>query len=288
MDIHSAKKLLHQRDVEILVVGGGPSGVGAGFAAARLGRKVLIVDQFNCLGGVATAGGHGHMSILCAWADTARVVGGIPYEVSQRITDEGFGRLTPHGVWFEVDALKYLYDRMAKECGAEVLYHTFFCEPIMDGQTVCGAVVQNKTGRCAIFAQRTIDCTGDGDVAAGAGAPFEIGRPSDQRCQPGTLMFTVGGVEWERVEEWRKADRQGKATWKLAQDKGDMDPFQTVIMGFWWTHTRPDQVGINFTHITKLDSTKAEDITSATIEGRRQAFQCINVLYLLINHIYSY
>jgi len=63
-------------DVDILVVGGGPAGVGAGIAAAREGRRVLIVEQFNCLGGVATAGGHGHYSIFCEWAGQRRIVGG--------------------------------------------------------------------------------------------------------------------------------------------------------------------------------------------------------------------
>jgi len=65
--------------------------------------------------------------------------------------------------------------------------------------------------------------------------------------------------------------------WEEAQRNGDMEPFQKNIMGFWWTPTRPDQVGINFTHITGMDSTKAEDLTAATIEGRRQAFHMIPV-----------
>ena len=63
-------------DVDILVVGGGPAGVGAGIAAAREGKRVLIIEQFNCLGGVATAGGHGHYSIFCEWAGQRRIVGG--------------------------------------------------------------------------------------------------------------------------------------------------------------------------------------------------------------------
>ncbi|HNT37369.1 MAG TPA: FAD-dependent oxidoreductase, partial [bacterium] len=67
------------------------------------------------------------------------------------------------------------------------------------------------------------------------------------------------------------------SVWKQAQDNGDMRPFQNQIMGWWWTPTRPDQVGINFTHINFIDGTKAEDLTRATIEGRKQAYECIEV-----------
>ena len=275
------------KHVDVLVIGGGPAGVGAAFAAARLGAKVLVVEQFNCLGGVGTAAGHGHMNILCAWRTNTRVVGGIAYEVCRRIADEGYGRYggSPHGdqqrvkhygVFYQVEGLKFIYDTMAKECGVEVLFHTFFCETVLEGNRAVGAVVQNKTGRYPIYAKRIIDCTGDGDAAFSAGVPCEIGRPGDHRCQPVTLMFTIGGVDW-----WRNPYATGNPSmsdiWKLAQKNGDMEPFQNQVMGFWWTPTRPDQVDVNFTHMIKIDTTKAEDLTAATIEGRRQAWHMIPV-----------
>jgi len=264
-------------EVDVLVVGGGPAGVGAGFAAAREGKRVLIVEQFNCLGGVATAGGHGHYSIFCEHGGPRRIVGGIPYEIARRIVDEGYGILNAHGTWFEIEGLKFILDRMAKECGAQVLYYTFFCESIVEDGVVRGAVIQNKSGRQVVLAKRIIDCTGDGDAAASAGAPFEQGRPSDGKCQPVTLMFTIGGVDYARLQEWRAGDYQLKHVWQEAQANGDMEPFQSVVMGFWWTPTRPDQVGINFTHIINIDATNAEDLTYATMEGRRQAYHSIDV-----------
>ena len=263
-------------DVDVLVVGGGPAGVAAAFSAARLGKRVLIVEQFNCLGGVATAGGHAHFSIFCAWASPTRIAGGIPHELAQRIVDEGYGTRDAHGVMFEIEGFKVILDKLARECGVEVLYYTFFCETIVENGTAVGAIIQNKSGRQAVLAKRIVDCTGDGDVAASAGAPFEIGRPADGKCQPMTLMFTIGGVDWPRVRQWR-TDYKMEHVWKQAQANGDMEPFQSVIMGFWWTPTRPDQVGINFTHITGVNATRAEDLTAATIEGRRQAYHCIPV-----------
>jgi len=263
--------------VETLVVGGGPAGVAAGFAAARMGAKTLIVEQFNCLGGVATAGGHGHICLFSAYGSETRVVGGIPYEIARRVVGEGFGRFDDRNLDFEIEGMKLVLERMAEECGCGLLYHTFFSDtPVEDG-TVTGAVVQNKGGRHLIRAKRVIDCTGDGDVAYHAGCGFEMGDPVTGNCQPATLMFTIGGVDWPQVREFFGNDWRLKDLWKKAQDAGDMRPFQSQVMGWWWTPTRPDQVGVNFTHINHIDSTKAEDLTRATIEGRKQAYETIRV-----------
>ncbi len=262
--------------VDVLVVGGGPSGVGAALAAARLGASVLVVEQFNCLGGVATAGGHGHMSKYDESGTGRRIVGGIPHEIADRIVAGGFGYRDSNGVWFEVEGLKLILDQMAAEAGVRLLYHTFFCDAIVENSRMVGAVIQNKSGRQVIRARRVIDCTGDGDVAFKAGCPFEIGRPEDGKCQPVTLMFTIGGVDWEKVKAWR-TDYHMARVWEEAQRKGDMRPFQKTLMGWWWTPTRPDQVGVNFTHVIHVDATRAEELTAATIEARKQAYETIAV-----------
>ncbi|OGJ97597.1 MAG: hypothetical protein A2453_02270 [Candidatus Raymondbacteria bacterium RIFOXYC2_FULL_50_21] len=274
-------------ETDVLVVGGGPAGTAAGLAASRNGAQTLIVEQFNCLGGVATAGGHGHISRFDENDTGRRIAGGIAHEIGQRIAQNGFGNYDSYGTWFEVEGLKLILERMAEESNVNLLYHTFFCDAVVEHGIVTGAVVQNKNGRRVIRAKRIIDCTGDGDAAFHAGCPNETGRPSDGKCQPVTLMFTMGGVDWKRVEKYREEYRKkypdDKNPWKLervyaeAAAKGDMRPFQTGNMGWWWTPTRPDQVGVNFTHIIHIDSTRAEDLTRATIEGRKQAFETIEV-----------
>jgi hypothetical protein len=167
---------------------------------------------------------------------------------------------------------------MAAEAGVKLLYHTLFADAIVEGGVCRGAYIQNKSGRQAVLARRVVDATGDADVAASAGAPLEMGRPGDGAVQPCTLMFMIGGVDWKKVEPFRNSqDRTLKQVWAAAQKNGDMEPFQDQIMGWWWTPTRPDQVGQNFTHIFGCDPTNAESITKATIEGRRQAFHMIPV-----------
>jgi len=273
-------------EVDVLVCGGGPAGFCAAVAAARAGRRTLLVEQCNCLGGIATAGGHNHLCLYTSWGtQNEQVVGGIPFEMAERTVQLGFGAWDhtpgkPRGanIDFELEGLKRALEQIADEAGVRLLYHTQFAEAVVRDGRIVGAIIQNKGGRQAVMAGRVIDATGDADVAASAGAPFEMGRPEDGACQPATLMFTVGGVDWPRVAEVRKAEGyRCERIWKAAQDAGDMEPFQNQIMGFWWTPTRPDQVGINFTHLVGVDCTDAASITAATVEGRRQAHHMIPV-----------
>ncbi|MDD4889347.1 MAG: FAD-dependent oxidoreductase [Phycisphaerae bacterium] len=263
--------------VDVLVAGGGPAGLAAAIAAARAGAKTLLVEQANCLGGVGTAGGHNHICILRQWGGPNRIVGGIMWEICRRSADEGFAVVTGANLDYELEPMKFLLDRMAAEAGVTLLYHTFYCETLVEGSRAVGAIVQNKSGRSIIRARRIIDGSGDGDAAASAGCTFEVGRSSDHACQPATLMFTIGGVDWDRVKAFRGDDWKLSAVWAKAQADGVMEPIQNQIMGWWWTPSRPDQVGVNFTHMTGVDANNATDLTRATIEGRRQAFHCLDV-----------
>lgn len=265
-------------EVDVLVVGGGPAGVSAAIASARMGAKTLVIEQFNCLGGVATAGGHGHICLYSSWCSKERVVGGVTFEIAKRVGNAGFGVYTNSSVDFEVEGMKLVLDRMAEEAGVEILYYTFFSDAIVEDNVIKGVVVQNKNGRQVILAKRVIDCTGDGDVAAKAGCDFEYGEEGTGDCQPVTLMFTIGGVDHKKMSEFRAGKSYGlNDVWAEAQKNGDMRPFQANVMGWWWTPTRPDQIGVNFTHVIGINSTKAEDLTKATVEARKQAYETIDV-----------
>jgi hypothetical protein len=242
-----------------------------------MGAKTLIVEQFNCLGGVATAGGHGHICLYSAWGTGERVVGGVIWEAAQRVTQAGYGICDNSHADFEVEGMKLVLEQMAEECKADLLYHSLVADSVVEGGKVAGVIVQNKNGRQEYRAERVIDCTGDGDVAAHAGCGFDVGDEESGHCQPVTLMFTIGGVDYDKVRQFRGGDYKLEHVWKKAQSNGDMRPFQHCIMGWWWTPTRPDQLGINFTHVNFIDATKAEDLTRATIEARKQAYETIEV-----------
>ena len=122
------KDLSSAREVDVLVVGGGPAGTGAALASARNGASTMVVEQFNCLGGVATAGGHGHISKYDESGTGRRIVGGIADEIGKRVVNGGFGIRKSHGIWFEVEGLKLLLDQMAEESGVQSLYHSFFSD----------------------------------------------------------------------------------------------------------------------------------------------------------------
>jgi hypothetical protein len=266
---------------DVMVVGGGMTGVAAALSAARLGAKVLIIEQTNCLGGVATSGWHNHLSQYNAWDNDTRVVGGIAYELGERLVREGYGTTDGSCVDFDVEGLKLLLDRMMDEAGVEVLYYTFFCDALVEDGQIIGGVIQNKSGRQAVMAYQVIDTTGDADVAAHAGVPFAMGREDDGLCQPTTLMFMLEGVDWPRVDAWR-TNYQMTEVWEQAQADGIMEPFQDQIMGWWHTDVLPTQVGVNMTHMTHVDATNAHELTQATIEGRRQAHHLTEVFQKVV------
>lgn len=274
-------------EADVVVVGGGPAGVGAALAAARQGQKVIVVEQTNALGGIATSGLHGHICSYVSSGGEYQVVGGICEEFAKKTEERGYGIYGGGRFDFEVEGFKWVLEDMFKEAGIRIFYYTQFSDVVVEDGKITAVIIQSKSGREAIATKMVIDSTGDADVAYRAGAPFEKGRESDGATQPMTLMFQIGGVDNERVNKFRWKEYPKKyndtntykmhGVWKEAQDNGDMEPFQTGIMGWWYTPTRPDQLGINFTHIHSKDCTNMEDLTYATIEGRRQAFHCIDV-----------
>lgn len=275
--------------VDVVVVGGGPAGVAAAVQAGRHGSTVLLIEQTGCLGGIATAGWHGHICMYCSQAPLAadRIVGGFCYEITEAIVQQGYGSYDDWALDFEVERLKLILEqKIAQSPNIQVLYYTQFSDVVVNDGTVEYVLLQNKTGRQAVRTKMVIDCTGDGDVAAAAGAPFEKGREHDGAMQPMTLMFQIGGIDYERLCHYREVEYPAKygrkdwgqdLLWRDLQAQGLMEPFQNHTCGLWWTPTRPDQIGVNFTHIFGKDATNTEDLTYATIEGRRQAYETVKV-----------
>lgn len=250
---------------EVLVCGGGPAGIAAALAAARLGRKVLLVERYGRLGGMAVQA----------------MVGPLMGAVKSAWVDEILGRIGGRTVNYEMIDLAYA--GMLQEAGVEILLHAWVEEPLSEGGRVTGARLMTKQGRIEVRAAVTVDATGDGDVAHGAGAAFEQGRgagpnwKADGLLQPMTIMFRVGGVDDKKTMEATKKGRRAYRfpdgrTWnqltKDANGRGELPA--SVGMVRTYRSIRRDERVINATQVNYVDGTKAKNLTRAELEGRRQ------------------
>ena len=290
-----------ERATDVLVVGGGTSGVGAAVAAARMGARALLVERYGFLGGVANVG-------LCLHTFHSsrgeRVVGGLPWEMVKRMKALG-GSTGPVRIEnahmrtttpIDVEVMKYVLQEMVLESGAGILYHTTPLEVLMDGDTIAGVIMLNKSGRTLVRAGVVIDCTGDGDIAAWAGAPFEKGRQSDGKMQRMSMVFRMGNVDLPRAFKeigkgaaWAPLPGSGKpypVWWSATLQKyADAVAAEGLFLGtdeFWGNTVHEGETNINASRLQGLDGTNSDDLTTAEIEGKRQVVALADALRRLV------
>lgn len=195
---------------EVVVAGGGPSGVIASIAAARSGADTLLIERYPFLGGNGTAG---LMTCYNGFRnqrppDVLQTVKGIPAEYIAELVrlggiadedpypkpkhDSTIGDL-PYCIGFEPEAAKVASLNLVKKEGVKLRLHSWIVAPMLEGSHVMGVIVESKSGRQAIAADVVIDATGDGDIAARAGAPFM--SPAHKGDRMGmSLMYRLGGL----------------------------------------------------------------------------------------------
>jgi len=187
---------------DVVVAGGGTAGAVAAIAAARNGVKTLVVEQFGFLGGSGSAALV--IPMMPNHVEGKPLVRGISQEIQSRLLELGCAATDKNGNegWFNPEALKFVLEEMVLEAGGKILYFTLVEDVIMEGEELRGIVVANKSGRQAVFSKIVIDSTGDGDVAALAGVPFESGRKEDGVSQPMSLRFMVGNVDLSKLADF--------------------------------------------------------------------------------------
>lgn len=179
-------------EVDVLVCGGGPAGTAAAVAAGRAGARTMLVERYGCLGGLATGG----LVIVLPplTRDGHQVIGGIGQETLEALLSTGEAEYRSDGgsSRFDPEGLKQLSDEQCVAAGVDLRFHSWAVGVFGEEGRPAGAIVESKAGRQAIRARAIVDCTGDGDVAALAGAAWErddkmIGLP-----------YRIGNVDLER------------------------------------------------------------------------------------------
>ncbi|KWX76402.1 FAD-dependent oxidoreductase [Paenibacillus riograndensis] len=265
------------REVDVLVIGGGASGIAAAIAAAEGGASTLLVEQRGFLGGMGTVA---LVPAFCPFTDKQKpIIRGLGLKLMERMKracDPGYREEYRDMLdWVPIDpeVLKRVYDDAILESGVTPLYHTFVYDVVVseDHKTVEGVIVVNKTGRSFIRCRYIIDCSGDGDIAALSGVPFQKGGEAGE-LQPGSMCYLLANVDrpkFSRFLEESGDTGQLHATVERAIADGALPEGRKSISGLAWVSDY--LVGVNFGHVFGVDGTRAEDLTRGAIEGRRTA-----------------
>jgi hypothetical protein len=279
------RRLPVRGEYDVVVLGGGPAGIAAAASAAGHGRKTLLIERYGFLGGMGTAAGVTNFCGLHAnvHGDIRQVVHGVADELLARIDRLG-GLNAPHVVFGKIAA--QAYDSAAYKCaaddlllgtGVEILFHALGAGVVMEpDDTVRALIVETKSGRAAVLGRIFIDCSGDGDLAAWAGAPFEQGDGAGSMLYP-TMMFRLNGVDPAAAgEAWKSIPE----LMDEAERRGEAFPRKGAIVR---PMKNPIEWRVNVTQMKKadgsaLDGTDAGELSEGEIEGRRQALKFFEFL----------
>lgn len=277
---------------DVLVVGGGPAGICAAVSAARNGAKVILMERYGYLGGMATGGYVLLLDCLCDGKGDL-VIKGLVEEMIQRLRKVDGIIEQPKEVWgssdieqilkwrrygatggedkivryspvIDPEMMKCVANDMALEAGVRPLFHAWFSRAYVEDGVVKGAIFESKSGRRAVLAKVVIDCTGDGDVFYTAGENYHTGN------LPLGLVFRVGNVDCEKAEAYLgDGNRADQVTEDLRKIKGCTGgySFGELPMGFYMRSSINNVVWFNTT--TGGSAVDIEDLTRTEIEIRQ-------------------
>lgn len=268
------KEIPHKGHYDIVIIGGGPSGVCAAIEAARAGKKTLLVEAYGMLGGMATTSLVSPFMTVYDRDGDELTVGGIYREIVERLREfaavippedtdspsihtsfiEKYHRhVTPYLPFY----LQIVLDDMVCEAGTEILLYTRFADCICEGGKIKSLILCALEGLISISAALFLDCSGNADVAAAAGVDTYKGDEESGVPQPGTLMFEVDGVDSESYKAYgQRPPRPVKA-------------YKTPIEG---------RYSVNHFRVFDVDATDSKSMTEGHIEARRQVLDALRVL----------
>lgn len=266
---------------DVVVVGGGPSGCSAATAAAREGAKTLLIEAGGCLGGSGTSA---LVPAWCPFTDKEKIIyRGIAERVLQA-SKAGMPHVRKSDAdWVPIDAehLKRVYDDLVSSSGAEILFNTVLSAVERDDRGGAVALlVTNKLGLQALKAKSYIDCTGDADLAAWAGAEFHKGDENGD-LMPATHCFTLSNVDayalqylWGNGEKLHARNPTGPMYQAIASQKYPLITDAHLCCAV----VGPGVLGFNAGHLWGVDNTAPATVSTALIKGRKTAAQIRNAL----------
>ncbi|OPZ28992.1 MAG: putative FAD-binding dehydrogenase [Lentisphaerae bacterium ADurb.BinA184] len=248
---------------DVVVAGGGPAGCAAAAAAAREGARTLLIEATGMLGGMGTAG---LVTCWCPFSDKKQMI----YRgLAQKVFVAGQSGV-PHvpreqldWVPFDPEHLKRIYDDLVTDAGVTLLFQSFVTGVEMDADGVVSALlVASKSGLTAHRAKVYVDCTGDGDVCAWAGAEFGVGDETTGEVQPSTHCFVLSNVDTHAFALAPRGrlfhDVHACGRYPLVKDRHGCN----TLVG-------PGTVTFNSGHLWEVDSTDPASMSKALVEGRR-------------------
>jgi hypothetical protein len=256
---------------DVIVVGSGSAGSSAAISAARLGARTLLVDRLGFMGGTSTAVLDTFYAFYTPGDAPRRVVGGLGWEVVERLTEAGMAFERPNtygagtGVTYDQEVLKLVWEAMASEASVELLLHTWATGArVADGRI--GAVrLWNKGGERWVDADVVVDASGDADVCALAGVPYDNAQMLGT-VQSLSTLFKMANVDVERAASVPKAE-----LWERMRDAVAAGDYRLPrVEGSWHRTPHPGVVLIHMTRIPNVDATDPVQLTAAEREGRRQ------------------
>lgn len=288
-------------EVDVVVAGGGMSGVVAAVAAARARARTMIIERYSCLGGVATMGLpiQGYCS-----DDGTQIVRGIAEEFRERLVSRGgtvdhFIQCAMHNPFLIVqpEAVKTVCQEMLADAGVRVLLNTVVSDVVVEDGRTAGIIIEGKSGRQAVLGAGFVDCTGDADLVARSGGSFRLADP--RSLQASTLNIILGNVDKKKLQRQLGSDPASYDLFPLlpreqitssdyfimaglngmiAEARKDRRFERLYGMSSFITLPEEGQVCINSVHVSGYSTCDTEGLSNLELEARAQVDSVVDFM----------